>query len=308
MFSCWVLVFALLCQASPSAEAQARKPDETPDPLGTLVNVGTYRVHLYCVGTGDPTVLILGAGPSFAWGLIQPEVAKHTRVCAYDHSGTTWSDDGPPDSCALRINEAHAALKQLGVKGPLILVGHSVGGLVARLYAERFPHDVAGIVFVDHAFSIDSPSFQKDRSTAMITQPVHIQALGIESDPNFSRLPAQDQALQRWAMSQTRYQLALRTSASIAAGCEAELKTIEAKSKYPLGNIPIVDVDRNMGAITQYSSLQSRLLSLSRNSKEMTAESSSHFMMIDTPELILQAISEVLHSSRSGTQLSGAAK
>ena len=157
MFACWVFAFALFCQASPSAEAQALKPDETPAPLGTLVNVGKYRVHLYCVGTGDPTVLILGAGPSFAWGLIQPEVAKDTRVCAYDHSGTTWSDDGPADSCALRINEAHVALKQLGVKGPLILVGHSVGGLVARLYAERFPNDVAGIVFVDHAFSIDRP-------------------------------------------------------------------------------------------------------------------------------------------------------
>ena len=304
----WVLALALLCPAPSSAEAQTRKPDEAPAPLGKLVDVGGYRVHLYCTGSGSPTVLILGAGPSFAWGLVQPETSKHTRVCAYDHSGTTWSDDGPPDSCALRINEAHAALKQLDVKDSLILVGHSVGGLIARLYAERFPNDIAGVVFVDHAFTIDGPSLQKDLSATTVAPPVHIQALGIESDANFSRLPAQDQALQLWAMSQTRYQRALKTSASIAAGCEAELKTLEAKSEYPLGSVPIVDVDRNMGAITEYSSLQSRLLSLSRNSKEVTAESSSHFMMIDSPELILQAISDVLRSSRSGTQLNSTPK
>ena len=66
-----------------------------PQPLGTLVDVGGYRIHLYCIGRGSPTVMIVGAAFSFDWGLVQPEVAKFTRVCTFDPSGTAWSDPPP---------------------------------------------------------------------------------------------------------------------------------------------------------------------------------------------------------------------
>jgi hypothetical protein len=65
----------------------------TPAPR-QLVDVRGYRVHLYCTGTGSPTVVIVGAGFTFNWGLVQPEVAKLTQVCSYDHSGIGWSDEG----------------------------------------------------------------------------------------------------------------------------------------------------------------------------------------------------------------------
>src|SRR5215831_18253265 len=125
----------------------------SPSPLGKLVDVGGYRVHLYCTGTGSPAVVIVGAGFSFNWGLVQPEVAKLTQVCSYDHSGIAWSDDGPKDSCSLRVNEVHTALKNAGIKGPYVLVGHSLGGLVARVYSRQYPDEVSGMVFVDHAFA-----------------------------------------------------------------------------------------------------------------------------------------------------------
>jgi hypothetical protein len=94
-----------------------------PPPIGKLVDVGGYKVHLYCTGTGSSTVVIVGAGFSFDWGLVQPEVAKSTQVRTYDHSGSAWSDDGPTDSCTLRVNEIHNALKNAGIKGPYVLVG-----------------------------------------------------------------------------------------------------------------------------------------------------------------------------------------
>src|SRR5437660_4774496 len=105
------------------------------------------------MGTGSPAVVILGAAFSFNWGLVQPEVAKFTQVCSYDHSGIGWSDEGPKDSCSLRVNEVHTALKNARIKGPYVLVGHSLGGLVARVYARQYPDEVAGMVFVDHAFA-----------------------------------------------------------------------------------------------------------------------------------------------------------
>src|SRR5882724_11182101 len=123
-----------------------------PPPLGELIDIGGHRVHLYCTGQGSPTVFVTGAGFSFDWALVQPEVAKFTRVCTYDVSGTAWSEAGPALTCAARVNEVHTVLDHAGVEGPYVLVGLSIGGLVARLYAGLYPGDVAGMVFVDHAF------------------------------------------------------------------------------------------------------------------------------------------------------------
>jgi pimeloyl-ACP methyl ester carboxylesterase len=149
-----VLLF-ILCALPIATIAQATGANlKWPPPLGKLIDVGGYKVHLYCTGAGSPTVVIVGAGYSFDWGLVQPEVASITQVCAYDHSGIAWSDDGPADSCALRVREIHEALKNAGIKGPYVLVGHSLGAVVARLYAGQYPNDVAGLVFVDHAIAM----------------------------------------------------------------------------------------------------------------------------------------------------------
>jgi hypothetical protein len=114
-----VLLF-ILCALPIATRAQATGVGQnSPPPLGKLVDVGGYKVHLYCTGAGSPTVVIVGAGFSFDWGLVQPEVANITQVCSYDHSGIAWSDDGPADSCALRVREIHEALKNAGIKGPM---------------------------------------------------------------------------------------------------------------------------------------------------------------------------------------------
>ncbi len=111
---CYTFALALLCALPVVALAQKVGADQnSPAPLGKLIDVGGYRVHLYCTGTGSPAVVIVGAGFSFNWGLVQPEVAKFTQVCSYDHSGIGWSDAGPTDSCSLRVNEVHTRLRTL---------------------------------------------------------------------------------------------------------------------------------------------------------------------------------------------------
>src|SRR5271170_959070 len=195
------IVLALLCVLPIATPAQKVGTGQNPPPpLGKLVDVGGYRVHLYCTGTGSPTVVIVGAGYSFDWGLVQPEVAKFTQVCSYDHSRIAWSDDGPKDSCSLRVGEVHTALRNTGINGPYVLVGHSLGGLVARLYAGRYPDEVAGMVFVDHAthFSRMLRPSPPDDATAppppppMLITPSGGGGIGIESDPNFAKLSSRD--------------------------------------------------------------------------------------------------------------------
>src|SRR5690348_10055262 len=110
----WSILAALIALLALPARAQVTLP-VNPPPTGQLLDVGGYRVHLVCSGparSADPTVVIVGAGASFEWDLVTPVIAQRTRVCAYDHSGTVWSDDGPPDSCVLRVAEVAAALEQ----------------------------------------------------------------------------------------------------------------------------------------------------------------------------------------------------
>jgi len=176
------------------AQATGANPNSPPS-LGKLIDVGGCRVHLYCTGSGSPTFVILGAGFFFDWRLIQPEVASITQVCSYDHSGSAWSDDGPTDSCSLRVSEIHEVLKNAGTKGPYVLVGYSLRALVARLYAGQYPNDVAGLVFVDHAVAIinrRSPSggatMGSPPMAAAPPPPGGLKmAAGMEDDPNFGK-------------------------------------------------------------------------------------------------------------------------
>jgi pimeloyl-ACP methyl ester carboxylesterase len=261
-----------------------------------LVDVGGYRVHLYCTGEGTPAVVIVGAGFSFDWGLVQPEVAKFTQVCAYDHSGIGWSDDGPKDSCSLRVSEVHTALKNAGIKGPYLLVGHSLGGLVARVYAGRFPEEVAGMVFVDHS----PPRSPKPRTPAGSGK---LPSGGIESDPNFSRLSARDRELHLWAIEQPRLEKALEENHEMMPGCIEEADAMFKGENHPLGDKPLVDVSTDQHRSLDYVNFQGRLLSLSQNSKEMVAENSSHLVIIDRPDVVIDAISRVVRSVRSNSRL-----
>jgi pimeloyl-ACP methyl ester carboxylesterase len=218
----FTFILAILCLLPiATLEQTAVTAQNSPVPLGKLIDVGGYRVHLYCMGAGSPTVVIVGAGYSFDWGLVQPEVAKFTQVCSYDHSGIGWSESGPKDSCSLRVSEIHAALKNAGIKGPYVLVGHSLGGLVARVYAGRYPEEVTGMVFVDHAFSLilrsTGPGDAKVPPPATPGAPMLLnsgggRAIGLEDDPNFSKLPQRDRELHLWAIAQTRDQVALHSN------------------------------------------------------------------------------------------------
>jgi pimeloyl-ACP methyl ester carboxylesterase len=298
---------------------------QVPPPLGKLVDVGGYRVHLYCIGAGSPTVVILGAGYSFDWGLVQPQIAASTQICAYDHSGSAWSDEGPKDSCALRVQEVHAALKNGGIAGPYVLVGHSLGGVIARLYAAQYPDEVAGVVFVDHAFAMINrrPSSGAPATAATTPPPMpppppsapagKICNTGMTDDPNFSRLPARDIELHRlWALRAQGNPSSLG-DLDMLLDCIAEADASIKDQTHPLGDKPLVDVTAgNLPPVppamaekqaSRYAELQTKLLSLSSNSKQLTAESSGHFIIIDRPDVVINAIEQVVRSVRNGRKL-----
>ena len=140
-------------------------------PPGELIDVGGFRLHLVCMGEGSPTVILdaLGDGTSANWGWVQPEVAKQTRVCAYDRAGRGWSEASPaPRDARTMAQELHTLLANAGIDGPKILVGHSFGAMVGRLYTDLYPDEVVGLVWVEPGF----PDIYSDR----MPQAAHEQA------------------------------------------------------------------------------------------------------------------------------------
>jgi pimeloyl-ACP methyl ester carboxylesterase len=123
-------------------------------PPGRLLDVGGHRLHIQCAGTGTPAVIFESAlgGSSADWYAVQPEVARFTRACAYDRAGAGWSEEAPlPRDPVRTANELHTLLGNAGVAPPYVLVGHSYGGYVVRVFAHRFPGEMAGLVLVDIA-------------------------------------------------------------------------------------------------------------------------------------------------------------
>ena len=120
-----------------------------------MVSVGGHKLNLYCTGHGSPTVVLdAGEGETmFTWRKVQPKIAKFTRVCSFDRAGMGFSEGGslPRDADAM-VDDQHALVKNAGLQQPYILVGHSIAGLYAPLYADRYPHDVAGMVLIDPSF------------------------------------------------------------------------------------------------------------------------------------------------------------
>ena len=306
-FTRLTIVPTLLCVFPIATLAQTGGLDQRPPPpLGKLVDVGGYRVHLYCIGAGSPTVVTVGAALSFDWGLVQPDVARFTQMCAYDHSGVGWSESGPKDSCSLRVSEVHTALKNAGIKGPYVLVGHSVGGLVARLYASRYPSEVSGMVFVDHAANLSIVLLGTPNNGATVSPPQPTpseQPTVISSKPDVTKLPARDRDLHLWAVSQSQNQAAPRVNRGIVSECIADADSITKERVHPLGDRPLVDVSTSEDRNAEYVKLQTLLLSLSRNSKEIIADKSGHFVMIDRPDVIVDAIRQVVHSVRNNAKL-----
>jgi pimeloyl-ACP methyl ester carboxylesterase len=149
------MVCAALVGAGYQAIANRRDARRFPQE-GRSIALGAQfpgvSLNLNCVGQGTTTVILdsgLGS-PAAYWHLVMPDVAKFARVCSYDRAGYGWSSSGPmPRTSGEIAKELHALLMASGEKGPYVLVGHSFGGYNVRVYAGKYPEEVAGLVLVD---------------------------------------------------------------------------------------------------------------------------------------------------------------
>jgi len=313
LLSCLLIPLCLLSQ-------------DVPSPNGKLVDIGGYKLHIDIKGKGSPAVVMIAGSQAFSfdWSLVMPEIAKVTQVCTYDRPALAWSDPGPlPRTFEQDIYELHTLLQKSGIKPPYILVGHSLGGIIARLFEKKYSGEVRGLVLVD-ATSEDATLFMNGKIQRLRTlsqnrtiPPIKTRPdtltkipsmkdmeemwrmMGREpkTEPPFNRLPKKFQEQRIWAMRQPKYLIA--DDGNYWAD---QFAAMYADSAYSLGNKPVYvlsggrdafskDTDSTMKAIwLEKLEQKEKMANLSTNSKHIITTKSGHEIHLDEPELVINAI------------------
>ncbi|WP_395729264.1 alpha/beta fold hydrolase [Nakamurella sp.] len=296
--------FHTVRQSVDQASAQSRP--------GQLIDVGDHGLFLSCTGSGEPTVILepgLG-GTSAAWGWIAPTVAAHTRVCAYDRAGRGRSEPSPEPQNGDRIaTDLHILLERAGVTGPLVMVGHSLGGLYVLDYAARHPQQVAGLVLVDATPSTAFTSLPDypaifDMLTTMTGWLPGLARLGVTQLVN----GVSDAELPAPARDQVR---ADSSTAGQARSERDELTIVptmmaRAGAVTDLGDLPLSVLTASVDTQTGWLAAQMGLAALSDNSVHQVVAGADHQSLLDNQSdaaMVSQAIAKVVDAARTGTPL-----
>ncbi|MES2306569.1 MAG: alpha/beta hydrolase [Gemmatimonadota bacterium] len=317
--------FALILVASGAtyeSVGSARDLRRYPPP-GRMIDVGGYRLHLVCEGTGSPTVVMdAGLGDSWlAWGSIQPVIARSTRVCSYDRAGLGYSDAGPtPRGSAQIVRELHALLTAAQLSPPYVLVGHSFGGLNVRLFTYTYPSEVAALVLVDPSHEEQFPQWTASESDAYdgyLSEMRHQATRAVFGLQRLTRTSAAD--TNAAAASQRPLAITLGYRHQWFQTLRDEFESFRTRSpaevraaRRPL-DIPLYVVDGSYlpeglrPGSTQsdadsnravWHRLHRELAQTSSNGHLIVAERSSHYVQFDQPDLVVQAITDAVATVR----------
>jgi pimeloyl-ACP methyl ester carboxylesterase len=302
-----------------------------------MLDVGGHRLHLVSSGSGRPTVVLEAAlgGSSISWSLVQPAIASLTRVCAYDRAGFGWSDAGPMPRTAGRVaDELYTLLDRGGVDPPFVLVGHSFGGLVMRIFAARYRNKTSGLVLVDPAHPEDwvSPAPKEqvkiDRGVRLCRSGAKAARFGaakvvgglaslgffgvarglakVVSRGGLSRedegilapvwkLPPEARRPLRKFWTQEKFFDALGNQIATISTSAAETLDESARG---FGDLPLVTISSTDPGAYRLRQ-QDALAALSTRGTHVIASKSGHWIPLDQPQVVIDAIRDVLILARS---------
>ena len=289
-----ILLASLL--ASCSTVSTPQPPTPTPMPSG-MVEVGGYALYCECSGQGSPTVILESGsgGDSSAWAAAKLGLAGTTRICAYDRANLGRSDKAPgPRTFHDMTHDLQVLLEKAHIGGPYILVGHSMGGMLVRIFADQHPGEVAGVVLVDSA--------HPDMGDRLLT------CLPPESagEPEITRY------LRQWFtwMSDSSHEPPFVDSeVQNTLESNRQVRDVESLGDLPLvvisqaPNIPglgyrIVASSETDACLRQtWQDMQGELAGLSSNTSRLTAQG-GHMIPLEQPELIVQAIIDLVEEVR----------
>jgi pimeloyl-ACP methyl ester carboxylesterase len=288
-------------------------------PLGQMISVGSHDLHFYCTGEGSPTVVLeAGAGMGLvSWSTIQDELGRFTETCSYDRAGYGWSEPGPKPRNARQItSELSTLLENAEKAGPYVLVGHSFGGLIIRLFSHTHPGQVAGLVLVDgihedggEVWGQESALYRPTWRLAPVLARIGLVRLGAGSV-----LP-QIGAVADEAYRHMLQQASLSRAVSALSAELLSLPTSEAQLRgtgRSLGELPLIVVAAgHLGLPGQFPAewveeqyprwleLQHELTTRSSRGELRIVEDSWHGIQWDRPDAVIQAVREIIEEVRS---------
>jgi pimeloyl-ACP methyl ester carboxylesterase len=299
---------------------------------GTLVSVNGFRLNLYCMGSGSPTVIFDSGWGDWApaWSKVQPEITKWTRACSYDRAGTGFSDPGPMPRTSVHIaEELRTALHHAGIGGPYILVGAAFGGDNVRTFADLYMGEVAGLVLIDaDSTDVELKSTQEEEHRGHASIPSHLHDCRIalaEHKPQqtcaqeffFRGLPeaAWSPELNAKVLQLAQTKLAMYDAYSSEMEQTASDETYLQRHRHSFVSRPIrvltsgnhgvghlerkpPDTPEHLKYEQETTLAQARWLALSSNSKQIFARNSSEYIQFDEPETVINAIRDVYDQTK----------
>jgi pimeloyl-ACP methyl ester carboxylesterase len=276
-----------------------------------LVDIGGGRkMYLKCSGTGSPTVMLVGGLRASAedWSIaaksapaVFREISKFTRVCACDRPGIpigekpSRSDSAPqPTTPKDAVADLHALLNAAGAAGPYVLVGHSYGGLIVRLYASTYPKEVSGLVLVD---ALSEALRDAETSNQWAIQRKLIEG---EVRESVTLYPALERIDVDRSLDQVRDAPPLRSIPLVVLSADRPWGP-QIPSMIAAGKLPS-DVPPDFGYVTDAAQkkAQEQLANLVPNAKHITNTNSGHEIHKEQPQLVIDAIRQVVEAVRSG--------
>ncbi len=304
-------------------------------PPGRLVDVGGYRLHLLGSGSGSPTVIFesaLGA-TCLTWALVQSEVARFTATVSYDRAGCGWSDPGPmPRSAEQILEELRLLLRRGSLEPPYLLVGHSYGGLTVRLFAHRYPDEVAGALLLDPAdpeqwLDLKGENRAKIVGGARLSRRgawlarlglvrltvslgsagAHLPARRLGSFLSagvprtvqdrllspMQRLRQEDRDVLKWFWTRPAYFQALASQIDWVSHSSEQVQVS------PLPPDLLLRVISAPNSDPQWRPGQERLAASSRRGSHVMAPDSGHWIPLDRPDLVIETLREMVEEVRS---------
>lgn len=289
---------------------------------GRLYNVDGYMMHLYCTGTGAPTIVLSsGLGDDFTiWAKIQPELSKGTRVCSYDRAGWGWSQARPGIQDANAISyQLHRLVEAAGIEKPFVLMGHSISGLYIRSYVAHYPAELSGVVILDGSTPWQGerlPQELRDSDEQQRKDIRHDKLLMLLGWPRIkgecATVPPGFETYSNWikanACSPFQYDALLnefngwnpsnRETDGIRSFGAMPLLIISSDPNLKDENLRNLNPDSARLVQKTWNDMQEELKGFSSDSRRVIAKGSSHYIQIDRPELINQEVSSFIELVR----------